>query len=292
MISVAVIGSKGQLGTDLVETLQRTNGYRVFALGHEQIDCTEQASVRRVLAEMRPEVVINCAAFVRVDECEDCPEKALRVNSLGALHVARVCAEINALCGYISTDYVFDGGKGEPYTEEDGPHPINVYGTSKLAGEQLVRQACPRWFIVRMAALFGKAGALAKGGNFVEAVLSKARKGELLRIVKDIWTSPTYTWDAAQVLERLIQHRSTGIFHVVNEGGCSWFELAQKVIDIVGLSGKLEPVLSSNYPMKARRPQDSRLKSIRLDPALVGPLRPWQEAVRIYLAEKGYITSS
>jgi len=291
MISVAVIGSKGQLGTDLVETLQMVNGYRVFALSHEQIDCAEEASVRRVLAEMRPEVVVNCAAFDRVDECESSPAEAFRVNSLGAFYVARACAEINALCVYISTDYVFDGGKGYPYTEEDQPRPINVYGTSKLAGEHLVRQTCPQWLIVRMAALFGAAGALAKGGNFVESVLSKARRGEVLRIVKDIRTSPTYTWDAAQVLERLIQHRSTGIFHVVNEGGCSWFELAQEVMDTVKLSCKLEAVSFSDYPMKARRPQDSRLKSIRLDPALRGALRPWQEAVRVYLAEKGYLAS-
>ncbi|MBI4525489.1 MAG: dTDP-4-dehydrorhamnose reductase [Deltaproteobacteria bacterium] len=289
-MSVAVIGSRGQLGTDLVETLEKTGGYEIFPLSHGDIECTDEASARKVLSSIKPQVVMNCAAFVRVDECEDSPEKAFRVNSLGALYVARACAEIDALCGLISTDYVFDGEKGEPYTEDDRPHPINVYGTSKLAGEELVQQTCRRWFIARTASLFGKAGAQSKGGNFLETVISKVKKGEPLRVVDDIRTSPTYTRDAAMVLETLIRNQSTGIFHVVNDKGCSWFELAEKTVQFTGFSCKLEPIRSEDYSMKARRPRDSRLTSARLDRAK-GHLRPWDEALLAYLAEKRHVAS-
>lgn len=289
MLSVAIIGSGGQLGSDLVERLKSVPGYSVCALSHSEIECTDERSVRKALGDIRPEVVINCAAFVRVDESESSPERAFSVNSIGALYVARSCADIGALCGYISTDYVFDGDKMAPYTEEDRPHPINVYGTSKFCGEELVRQTCPRWFIARAAALFGKAGARSKGGNFVDAVLSRARNGHDLRIVKDMWTSPTYTRDAARALERLIADQSTGIFHIANEGGCSWFELAQRAIELVGLSCRLEAVARAEYPTKARRPRDSRLKSVRLGSGGRETLRPWDEALREYLTEKGSI---
>jgi len=291
MISVVVIGSGGQLGTDVVKALESAAGYRVFPLSHKQVDCKDQRSVANTLGELRPQVVVNCAAFVRVEECEDDPEEAVRVNGLGALYVARTCAAIGALCGYISTDYVFDGGKGEPYTERDEPRPINIYGTSKLVGEQFVHQACPEWFIVRMAGVFGKAGAQAKRGNFVEAILSKARTDGIARVVDDVRMSPTYTHDAAQVLERLIRERATGLFHVTNHGGCTWFEFAQTAIDIVGLRCKVEPISSSVYPTKAQRPKDSRLASVRLDPTQRELLRPWQEALRAYLEEKGYLSS-
>jgi dTDP-4-dehydrorhamnose reductase len=291
MLSIAVIGSSGQLGTDLVERLTSLSGYRVHALSRSEIECTDETSVRETFGEIRPEVVVNCAAFVRVDECESSPETAFSVNCLGALYVARACAEIDALCGYISTDYVFDGDKMAPYTEQDRPHPINVYGISKFSGEELVRQTCPRWFIARAAALFGKAGARSKGGNFVETVLAKARSGQDLRVVKDIWTSPTYTRDAAQALENLIRDQATGVFHIANQGGCSWLELAQKAIELVGLSCEVKAVPASDYPMKARRPRDSRLKSARLNPGDGGTVRPWDEALRAYLAEKGYLNS-
>jgi dTDP-4-dehydrorhamnose reductase len=284
MLSVAVIGSSGQLGTDLVDRLKSLPGYRVIALSHNEIECTDETSVRKALGEIKPEVVVNCAAFVRVDECESSPDRAFSINSLGALYVARACAEIDALCGYISTDYVFAGDKMAPYTEQDRPRPINVYGTSKLSGEELVRQTCPRWFIARAAALFGKTGARSKDGNFVETVLSKARNGQDLRIVRDICTSPTYTRDAAQALEKLIRDQAAGVFHIANDGGCSWFELAAKALEFVGLSCKLEPVPASDYPMKARRPRDSRLKSTRLSPG-----RRWDEALRAYLVEKRHL---
>src|SRR5262249_10623264 len=191
----------GQLGTDLSDVLVRAGSYDVFGLSHREIECTDPVSIERALKAARPDVVVNCAAFVRVDESEDRPDDAFHVNSLGALAVARACARIDALCVYISTDYVFDGDKGVPYTECDASHPINVYGASKLAGEYLVQQACPRWLVARTASLFGKAGSSGKSGKFVETILAKARAGELLRFVKAIQKSPPYTREGRQDVE-------------------------------------------------------------------------------------------
>lgn len=288
MIRIAIIGSRGQLGTDLVKVLQQSGRYQVFPLSHAEVECTEPDSVKVILTKLNPEIVVNCAAFVRVDECEDRPDEAFKVNSLGALYVARACTELNALCVYISTDYVFDGKKEEPYIEDDPPYPINVYGTSKLAGEYLVSQSCPEWLIVRMASLFGKEGARGKGGNFVETILAKAQAGEPLRVVNDIRMSPTYTYDAAQVLELLIRQGETGLFHVTNSGSCTWYEFARKTLELVGINTKLEPISSLDYPTKAHRPRNSALRSVRL----VGNfLRFWEEALRDYLVEKAYIPS-
>jgi len=287
---VAVVGSSGQLGTDLVKVLVKAGDYDVCALTHREVDCSDPSSIEKALIPASPDVVVNCAAFVRVDDAEDRPEDAFRVNSLGALSVARACARMDALCVYISTDYVFDGAKRGPYTENDPPQPINVYGVSKLAGEQLVRQVCSRWLVVRMSSLFGPAGSSGKGGNFVETILAKAKRGEPLRLVDDIRMSPTYTYDAARALERLLRQKTVGLFHLSNAGSCTWFEFASSALEILGLTNRVEAVASAGYPMKARRPADSSLESAKLDPSLRECLRPWRQALKAYLVEKGHLS--
>ncbi len=273
---VAVIGSSGQLGSHLVPILNDAN-HDVIALQHANIECGDPESVRVVLEPIEPEVVINCAAFTDVDKCQDQPAEAFRVNALGALYVAQVCARIGSLCVYISTDFVFDGEKGEPYTEDDCPNPINVYGASKHAGEVLLRQACPQWLIVRMASLFGKTG------NFVETILRKARMGKSLRVVDDVYMCPTYACDASRALERLVRQRATGMFHLANAGRCSWYELAEKTFEIVRLSPALESIPSHEYPYHARRPKDSSLRRRASNDGLDTLLRPWQQALEVYL---------
>jgi dTDP-4-dehydrorhamnose reductase len=290
MRRVAVIGSTGQLGTDVVQVLTEAGAYQVYPLSHREIECTDLVSVRQALTAVGPGVVINCAAFVRVDECETRPEEAFRVNAIGALVVARACAGLDALCVYISTDYVFDGEKGEPYTEHDPPCPINVYGTSKLAGEYLVQQACPRWLIVRVASLFGKAGARGKGGNFVETVLRKAWAGEPLKVVDDIRMSPTYTVDAARALEWLIRQGATGLFHLANAGACSWYEFAHKALDLANPNARLERLSTAAYPSQARRPKNSSLRSSRIR-SPENRVRSWDEALGDYLRAKGHLPS-
>ena len=287
---VVIIGSAGQLGTDLVDVLRKDGKYQVFELGHEEIECSDPISIAKALKPTRPEIVVNCAAFVRVDDAERSPEDAFRVNGVGALNVARACAGLDALCVYVSTDYVFEGTKGGPYAETDAPHPINVYGVSKLAGEYFVQAACPRWLIVRTASLFGKAGSSGKGGNFVETILTKAKAGEPLRLVDDIRMSPTYTRDAAQALERLLFRSASGLFHLANAGNCTWYEFARRAVELVGLSNIVEPISSSSYPMQARRPGNSSLESAKLNLFLEAALRPWHEALKDYLIEKGHLS--
>ena len=232
---VLIFGSTGQLGTDLVSVLQNSGKFEVIPLTHEDADCTDAAAARKAVLHSRPQFVINSAAYVRVDDCEDHASEAFAVNAIGALNIARACAEVDACCVYISTDYVFDGEKETPYVESDPTNPINVYGTSKLAGELLVRQTAPRWLIVRVASLFGKTGARGKGGNFIETILAKARKGEPLRVVDDIRISPTYTRDAAVTIQQLLHEGATGVMHAANEGSCTWWEFAREALGAMRL---------------------------------------------------------
>jgi dTDP-4-dehydrorhamnose reductase len=292
MNRVAVIGSSGQLGHDIVEALERSNRFRVVPFKHEDIECTKQKSVQDALLPTCAQVVINCAAFVRVDESEDRPVKAFEVNALGALHVARTCAKLRALCVYISTDYVFDGCKGSAYAERDIPCPINVYGVTKLAGEQFVRQSSPRWLIIRTASLFGSTGARGKGSNFVETIIAKAKTGEPLRIVDDIWMSPTYSKDAAGMLVRVLQANTTGLIHLTNQGSCTWYEFATAILELLSLAASVEPVNSSEYGGRAPRPANSSLVSERIEDALheCAP-RHWRKALRAYLLETRHLAS-
>lgn len=287
-MKVGVLGSTGQLGSDVARVF-REAGHAVTPISHPEVEVADAASILTALEAIRPHVVVNCAAFVRVDEAESRPEEAFKVNAVGALNVARSCSALGAMCVYISTDFVFDGGKGAPYTEADRPHPINVYGTSKLAGEYLVQQACTRSLIARVASLFGKAGARGKGGNFVETILRRARSGEPLRVVDEIFMSPSYTIDVALALEKLVSAAATGIFHLTNAGKCSWYEFAREILRLASQDRRLEPIPSSEYPTKAKRPRDSTLISLRFPGIVPGGLRPWEEALRVYMAEKGHL---
>jgi dTDP-4-dehydrorhamnose reductase len=289
MDRIAVLGSSGQFGHDCVAVLQNDGTVTVLPLDHHQVECTNPASVRNALVSFKPQIVVNCAGFVRVDDCEDQAREAFEVNALGALHVARACAEIGAKCVYVSTDYVFDGSKESAYLESDGTAPINVYGTSKLAGEQLVRQAAPEWLVIRIASLFGKVGARGKGGNFVETILGKAKRGEPLRVVDDIRISPAYTRDAAQALCQLLKQGATGVIHAANVGSCTWYEFAKTALEFCHLAPSIQPVSSSEYPMRARRPTNSALASERLGREFKIAIPDWRSALRSYLIEKGHL---
>jgi dTDP-4-dehydrorhamnose reductase len=274
-----------------VDVLNGSGSFDVVALTHEAADCTDASAVRAVLLATQPQIVINSAAYVRVDDCEDHPDEAFRTNAVGAFNIARACAKCKSLCVYISTDYVFDGNKGAPYTESDVPSPVNVYGASKLAGEQLVRLTAPRWLIVRTASLFGKTGARAKGGNFVDTVIGKAKGGDPLRIVNDMRMSPTYTRDAAAMILRVIEAGADGIVHLVNGGECSWYEFARKALEFCGVRADLTPVSSSEYKTKARRPKNAALASENIHGILGTPPRSWEQALEAYLVEKRHVAA-
>ena len=282
---IIVVGASGQLGTDLVEVLHQDGKFEVMPLSHAECDCTDEKNVAQVIGSLHPDAVMNCAAYVRVDDCEEHASEAFNVNAIGALNVARVCAAVNALCVYISTDYVFDGSKATPYTESDLPNPINIYGASKLAGEYLTRQAAPRWLIVRTASLFGKTGARGKGGNFVETIIKKAKAHDPIKVVNNITMSPTYSRDAANVLASLLRNRATGLFHIANEGTCTWYEFAKAISEFAELSNVINPVSSDEFLSRARRPKNSAL----ITEGWGLELRPWKDALKAYLVEKGHL---
>ena len=288
-MKVLVTGANGQLGTDLCKALQDLN---VIPLTHNDIEISNMVSVKQVFGKYQPDIIINTAAYVRVDDCETNQDKAFLVNALGARNVAVVARELEAKLIHISTDYIF-GGEAElrttPYTEFDTPAPPNVYGKSKLAGENLVRHLCTKHFIIRTSGLFGFAGASGKGGNFVEAILKLARAQNELRVINDQVFSPTYTKDLAGKIAQLITTQYYGIFHITNSGTCSWYELAVEALKLLGLKTPAIPVTSAEYPQKARRPHNTVLDNYQLRLLGMDDMRPWQEALRDYMIGKGHI---
>lgn len=284
-MKIIVIGSTGQLGTDLMKVLK--SKHETIGLTHKEIEVTDYKSCQ-IIKDFRPDVVINTAAFIKVDQCEEEPLKTFAVNTVGAKNITEVSKEVKATTVFISTDYVFDGSKSEPYTEEDVPNPINTYGISKLAGEFCTKQN-PKHYVIRVASLFGVAGASGKGGNFVETMIAKAKANEPIKVVDDMWMSPTYTKDAAEAIKKIIELNVLyGVYHVTNRGYCSWFEFAKEIFKITGLNPNLTPTKTEQLQMKAKRPRFSALKSTKL-PRYGILMRSWKEALREYLAEKGHV---
>jgi dTDP-4-dehydrorhamnose reductase len=258
---------------------------------HQDLDVTDEASVASAIRSTEPDWVLNTAAFHRVDDCELDPTSTFAVNAVGALNVARAAADVGSGVVFYSTDYVFAGEDRErdhPYEEGDSPHPLSVYGASKVAGEQLVAQANPRHLVVRSAGLYGTATSR-KGWTFPELMLNKARTDGFVRVVTDQVLSPTFTADLAQKTKELIEHDATGLFHLTNAGECSWFEFARGAFDLVGVEAEMEPIDSGQFQQRARRPPYSALTTTRLKAVGVKPLRPWEEALSDYLQQRGVI---
>jgi dTDP-4-dehydrorhamnose reductase len=286
-LRVAVIGSTGQLGQDLM----RVFGGEAVGFAHEDLDVTDKESVVSAVRSVEPEWVLNTAAFHRVDDCEVDPALAFAVNATGALNVARAAAEVGSGVAFYSSDYVFGGQdreRGYPYEEEDSTHPLSVYGTSKVAGEQLIMQANARHLVVRSAGLYGTATSR-KGWTFPELMLNKARAEGALRVVTDQVLSPTFSADLAQKTKELIEQEAIGLFHLTNAGECSWFEFARGALELAGVEAKMEQISTEQMQQRARRPSYSALASARLEAVGLKPLRPWKEALGDYLRVKGMI---
>ena len=285
-MKVAIIGANGQLGSDLVDVF----GAEAIPLSHRDLDVTDLESLK-ILNELRLEVVINTAAYVRVDDAEVEAEKAFQVNAIGALNVAKVCNELDVLNVYISTDYVFDGIRGAPYEEEDVPNPVNVYGLSKYAGEIFTRNYSEKYYVIRVASLYGKVGASGKGGNFVEFMIQKARNGGEIKVVDDVFMSPTCTKDVSRMLKRFIEIKPEfGIYHIVNEGYCNWYDFTREIFYILGWDAKIHiiPIKSTELKRLARRPIFSALNNKKLEEFGLR-MRNWKEALKDYLMEKGWV---
>jgi dTDP-4-dehydrorhamnose reductase len=278
-VTVAIIGARGQLGRELVKVF----GPGCTPLDIEDVDIREPVGLRRILETCGPSVLINTAAYQNVPECEKDPERAFAVNAIGVKNLRDICLALDLALVQISTDYVFDGRKNVPYTEEDTPNPLNAYGVSKLAGEFFARQV-PVHYVVRLAGLFGVAGSVAKGGtNFVKLMLEAARTRDRVAVSSNIFFSPTYAPDAAVRIREIIEAGSPpGVYHVTNDGACSWHDFAAEIFRRTGAAIKLEERIETpELEGGLRRPLYTVLRSLK-----TRPMRSWQEALGEYLSKE------
>jgi dTDP-4-dehydrorhamnose reductase len=284
-VRVLVFGGWGQLGSDLVAVAH--GRHEVIRPRHDAVDVERMNDVTAILEEVRPAAVVNAAAFHKLELCESDPVRSYSTNERGAKNVARAAAALGARCVYISTDYVFDGEKGAPYTEDDPVSPVSVYGRSKAAGERAVLGSGPAAAVVRTSALFGHAGSSGKGGNFVETMLAKGIGAESISVVDDQISSPTATRDlAARLLLLLEEDVPGGVYHVTNAGYCSWYELAREALRLARIDADLTPV-KTNPNAEVRRPPFSAMLDTRGTALGFAPLRDWQDALAWYVAERG-----
>lgn len=270
---ILVVGAKGMLGQDLMALL----GERACGVDIDEIDITSLESVLRVIGDLKPEVVVNCAAYTDVDGCESNTDTAMAVNGEGVGYLAMACRESGALLVQVSTDYVFDGGKGTPYREGDASCPLSVYGESKLAGE-MNAAVCPEHLIVRTQWLYGL-----QGKNFVETMLRLGSEKDELTVVNDQIGSPTWTVDLARAIVALIENGCRGIYHAANGEYCSWNDFARQIFAEAGLNVSVKPMTTDELNRPARRPLYSTLECTKLiaDTGFNPPT--WREALREYL---------
>jgi dTDP-4-dehydrorhamnose reductase len=272
MKKILIIGADGMLGGELFRTFKKKD----VCIGStiQELDISDYDRTIEIIKKFEPHVVINAAAFTMVDLCEQEKEKAFAVNAQGAKNVAIGCREIGAKCIYLSTDYVFDGKKDRPYAEADLPNPISVYGLSKFQGEKYVQEILNDYLIIRSSWLFAK-----EGGNFVNTIIKLSREMKELTMVDDQKGSPTYTKDLSQAISLLVEKELKGIFHITNSGCCTWFEFAQKILDLIGSSMQLLPISSSHCGRPAQRPHNSVLNCGKLKKKTCLIMPHWEDAL-------------
>ena len=283
-MKVLVTGVKGQLGYDVVKELTKRN-HEAVGVDIEDMDITDFSAVEKVLTAVKPNAVIHCAAWTAVDAAEDNADKVMKINVDGTANIAKVCKAIDAKMVYISTDYVFDGTGEAPWDPDCKDYaPQNVYGISKLGGEKAVAEILSKYFIVRIAWVFGK-----NGNNFIKTMLRLSETHDTLRVVDDQIGTPTYTYDLSRLLVDMIETEKYGYYHATNEGGyISWAEFASEIFKRAKKSTKVIPVTTAEYGLsKAKRPFNSRLDKSKLTLNGFERLPLWQDALKRYLEELG-----
>ncbi len=271
------------MGSDIVKVLHSED---VIPLTHKNIEITEERSIRSALEAYKPDVVINTAAYHRVADCEKNDFASFKINSIGAKNLAITCKKSKIILVHISTDYVFDGGKKQPYIESDSPRPLNVYGISKLAGEYYIKYLCPKHFIVRTSGLYGSAKCRAKGGNFIDLMLRLAKEQDEIEVVSDEIITPTYTMDLAGKIRDIIQTDYFGLYHITNNGFCSWYEFAEKIFEFYHMKVNLKAVPVERFPSEVRRPHYSVLRNYALEKIGMDDMRKWDAALKAFLSRK------
>ena len=277
-MKVLVTGAKGQLGTDLMNELAK-RGIEGIGVDVQEMDITDAEACRRVIKNSGADAVIHCAAYTAVDAAEDNVDLCRRINGEGTRNVAQACKEADVKLMYISTDYVFDGQGTRPWEPDDERHPLNVYGQTKYEGELAVEELSDKYFIVRIAWVFGVAGK-----NFIKTMLRLGKERGAVSVVDDQIGSPTYTYDLARLLVDMIQTDKYGRYHATNEGLCSWYEFACEIFRQAGMDEvKVTPVDSDGFPAKAKRPSNSRMSKEKLTENGFERLPSWQNALERYL---------
>ena len=282
---VLVFGPRGQLGTDVVRVLQE-RGEEVLPATRPQADLTDRPAIDALLANERPDAVVNCAAFHDVAGCEANPELAFAVNAAGVELLAQRCAEVGAKLMTVSSDYVFDGTKVGGYTEEDAPNPLNRYGESKLAGERLALAAHRQTFVVRTQSLFGLAGPSGKGLNFVDLMIKLSGERDEL-MVDQFRMAPTGTASLAANMHSLLHTDDFGVYHMSCQGETTWYEFAQAILKGIGSQTKATPVSNDYYPTTFTRPENTYLINARLQARGLDQMPHWEQALTEYLQAKG-----
>lgn len=279
-MKVLVTGVKGQLGYDVVRELQ-SRGHEAIGVDIEEMDITDETAVSRVMEETAPEAVIHCSAFTAVDRAEEEQELCYKVNVQGTENIAKMCQKLGCKMLYLSTDYIFSGEGQRPWEPEDTPSPLNAYGQSKYQGEVALRQYVDKYFIVRISWVFG-----INGNNFIKTMLRLGKENGAVKVVDDQIGSPTYTFDLAKLLVDMIETEHYGAYHATNEGICSWYEFAKEIFQEANMKEvTVTPVSSEEFPVKAKRPKNSRMSKKKLVQNGFSLLPSWQDAVRRYIEE-------
>lgn len=279
-MKVLVTGVKGQLGYDVVRELEK-RGHTAVGVDIDEMDITDAAAVERVLTETQPEAVIHCSAFTAVDRAEDETELCRRVNVEGTKNIAKICKKLDCKMLYLSTDYIFSGDGERPWEPDDEASPLNAYGQSKYDGELALKKYVEKYFIVRISWVFG-----INGNNFIKTMLRLGRENGAVKVVDDQIGSPTYTYDLSRLLVDMIESGRYGAYHATNEGICSWYEFAKEIFRAAGMNDvSVTPVKSGEFPVKAKRPKNSRMSKEKLVANGFTLLPAWQDAVARYMKE-------
>ncbi|MFA6193635.1 MAG: dTDP-4-dehydrorhamnose reductase [Parcubacteria group bacterium] len=285
---ILIIGSHGMLGQDLVRAFDADQSWEVFAYDRDQIDIAQEDSLRDKIEEVRPDAVINATGYNAVDKCESDEiefELAKKINGYGPGMLAKICSDMDIPLVHFVSDYVFDGEKGE-YEESDKPSPISNYGRSKLLGEEEIQKNTDKFYLIRTSKLFGKPGVSPMSKkSFFDTMIALAKDNSVLKIVDEEKSCFTYTPDLAQETKKIIEEKILfGIYHVVNEGACTWYEAACELFSLAKMDVEVLPVGSSEFPRPAKRPKSSVLLNTKLK-----PLRNYKEALAEYLKESGIV---
>jgi dTDP-4-dehydrorhamnose reductase len=280
-MKIAVIGANGQLGSELCEKFEEK--HEVVGLTHSDLEITDIDNVKTIMSGIKPDVIVNTAAYHNVPQCEKHPDISFQINAIGALNLAKTATDIDSVLVHYSTDYVFDGEKKQPYVEKDLTNPLNIYAMTKLNGEILIKNYCTRYFVVRISGIYGKTVCRAKGNNFITTMEKAARERDVVKVVNDEILTPTPVAEIALNTAKLIETEGFGLYHMTCEGECSWFEFAGVIFNELKYKTPLISCTSDEFPSEIKRPSYSVLENHKLKSVNLNNMSHWKDALINYL---------